>query len=224
MSEAITGVKRPWEPGAPPDAPPPIYESDETGDGVTPSEPLSSAPPAVPPPPVVSAAVADHAAAAEEHALTEEAAWLRQQNLQLQQQLAQLQQQHMALMAAHQQQLAVRGAAAVHHGAAPLMQPMVPAVTPPAHMAHNPAWTEQVNPENDQTYYWNSVTGESTYTKPPDYNPPGAATVAGTPLLNVKGPPGANLFVVRKVGLPDDNCLCRCIPWSPCAPRSFQKT
>lgn len=55
---------------------------------------------------------------------------------------------------------------------------------------HDPAWTEQTNPENGMTYYWNSRTGESVYERPADYNPP---------LPNRKGPVGANLFVVRKM-------------------------
>eukprot|EP00965_Chrysotila_dentata_P219901 6191425-Pleurochrysis_carterae.AAC.2 len=87
--------------------------------------------------------------------------------------------------------------AATAHTAA--VQPAVmPAATQPAapSLPHNPAWTEQVSPENNQTYYWNSKTGESTWTRPPDFNPP---PVPGPGGAQSKGPPGANLFVVRKV-------------------------
>jgi len=75
--------------------------------------------------------------------------------------------------------------------------------------AHNAQWTEQVNPENGGTYYWNQVTGESTWTRPADYNPPAAGGGAPRPAggggggggggPNTKGPAGANLFVVRKM-------------------------
>lgn len=66
---------------------------------------------------------------------------------------------------------------------------------------HNQAWTEQINPENNQTYYWNSQTGESTYVRPHDFNPGAASASASTTndLPQKKGPPGANLFVVRKM-------------------------
>ena len=47
-------------------------------------------------------------------------------------------------------------------------------------------------------YYWNSSTGESTYTRPADFNPEVGAAAA-TDLPQTKGPPGANLFVVRKM-------------------------
>ena len=121
----------------------------------------------------------------EQQALTGEAAWLRQQNATLQHQLAQLQQQHQSLMQ-HQQQMG-------NPYGAP--RPAAPAAP------HNPTWTEQTNPENGQVYYWNSATGESTYSKPADFNPPSAAGAAalGQPMSNQKGPPGANLFVVRKM-------------------------
>ena len=94
----------------------------------------------------------------EEAALLGEKAWLTQQNVSLQQQLASLQQQHMQLSAA-----------------VAAMIPAMPAPAPaPVATARpqNPAWTEQVNAENGQTYYWNSTTNESTYTRPADYNPP----------------------------------------------------
>ena len=37
---------------------------------------------------------------------------------------------------------------------------------------HNPDWTQQEHEGN--VYFWNSATGESTYSRPPDFNPPGA--------------------------------------------------
>lgn len=107
------------------------------------------------------------ASASEEEALQQEMAWLQQQNSSLQKQLSGLQQQHMALSTG---------------------QPM-PALAP-VRAPHDPSWTEQTNPENGTTYYWNSRTGESVYERPADYNPP---------LAQKKGPVGANLFVVRKM-------------------------
>ena len=107
-----------------------------------------------------------------------EVAWLKSQIPMLQQQLLGLQQQH-----------------------AQLSQPSAAPAPVPAPKPHNPAWTEQVNPENSQKYYWNSQTSESTYVRPHDFNP-GAATATTSltnPLPQTKGPPGANLFVVRKM-------------------------
>jgi hypothetical protein len=109
--------------------------------------------------------------ASEEEALQQEMTWLQQQNATLQRQLSMLQQQHMALSTGQP-------------------MPVVPAVVPPVRAPHDPAWTEQTNPENGSTYYWNSRTGESVYERPADYNPP---------LAQKKGPVGANLFVVRKM-------------------------
>lgn len=64
---------------------------------------------------------------------------------------------------------------------------------------HNPAWSEQTDPESGAKYYWNNATNESTYTRPADYNPGvlGLSTIGG--ITGRKGPPGANLFVVRKM-------------------------
>jgi len=78
------------------------------------------------------------------------------------------------------------------------MQPAPAPAPAPVAPRHNQAWTEQVNPENGVTYYWNSSTGESTYTRPADFNP-GSAVASSSTMANTKGPPGANLFVVRKM-------------------------
>ena len=89
-------------------------------------------------------------------------------------QLTGLQQQHAAL------------AAAAAASAASKQPPPV----------HNTAWTTQIHPENGQPYYFNSSTGESTYVRPADFNPSAAtASAAG----GSKGPPGANLFLQRKM-------------------------
>lgn len=104
--------------------------------------------------------------------LLTEKAGLLEQNAALQRKLGILQQQHAALNAtAH-------------------------AMARPAPVAPNPAWSQQSNAENGIVYYWNAQTGQSTYTQPPDFRPtlsPRAAPVGE------KGPPGANLFVVRKL-------------------------
>ena len=106
----------------------------------------------------------------EEQSIQQEMAWLRQQNATLQSQLSGFQHQHQALVSG---------------------QPM-PAVAAPAPVraAHDADWTEQTNPENGAAYFWNSRTGVSVYERPADYNPP---------LAQTKGPPGANLFIVRKM-------------------------
>ena len=187
MSEPIAGQKRPLEEPSPP-----------AGAPSEPAEPASIAT-GEEPKPATTAGEAEAAAvptgeAAEEAALQSQAAWLKQQNAALQAQLSQLQQQHAALTAAANAQAA----------AAAAQQPYAaqqPPVTAAAGVRHNQAWTEQVNPENGQTYYWNSQTSESTYVRPHDFNP-GAATATTSltnPLPQTKGPPGANLFVVRKM-------------------------
>jgi len=130
-------------------------------------------------------------AAAEEASLQGEISWLRQQNGALQSQLASLQQQHMTLTQQVQAAAAAKAAAAA----------VQPAPAPAPAVRHNQAWTEQMNPENGQTYYWNSTTGESTYTRPHDFNPgaANASSSANSGLPQTKGPAGANLFVVRKM-------------------------
>ena len=48
-------------------------------------------------------------------------------------------------------------------------------------------------------YYFNSETNESVWEKPFDFNPGMRAVFPGTGAPQQKGPPGANLFVVRKL-------------------------
>ena len=228
----ITGQKRAWEPGAPPpDGAPPAEEPAEAAPAPeTPAaaaEPVKeetvaaeatggAAPAAAPGAPPTTPANGAATPAAEEQALQGEAAWLRQQIPALQAQLSQLQHQHAALT---QQVRGAHAAAAHHHAAAAHHQHMQMQAQqqqqqqqqqPPPAAAHNSQWTEQVSPENGGTYYWNQVTGESTWTRPADYNPPAAGGGAprpagggggggGPPGPNTKGPAGANLFVVRKM-------------------------
>jgi len=110
------------------------------------------------------------AASSAESSIQKEMEWLRQQNLTLQSQLSGFQHQHQALMSGqHMPVLAP----------APVRAPV-----------HDPDWSEQTNPENGAVYFWNSRTSVSVYERPADYNPP---------LAQSKGPPGANLFVVRKM-------------------------
>tara|TARA_B110001452_G_scaffold26873_1_gene21085 strand:+ start:1306 stop:2007 length:702 start_codon:yes stop_codon:yes gene_type:complete len=158
--------------------------------------------PEMPPaaPPAAAEPPANGVLSAEEQSLQAERAYLQHHNQQLHNQLAQLQQQHGQLTqqrVAAQHQHAAAAAAAQQQHAQHYQQPQ-PAAAParPAAAApHNPQWTEQTNPDNGQVYYWNSVTGESTWTRPADYNP-GAGGAAGP---GQKGPPGANLFIVRKM-------------------------
>ena len=134
-----------------------------------------AAPPAEAAPPEPAEAAANGGDPAEAQ-MQHEVAWLKSQIPMLQQQLLGLQQQH-----------------------AQLSQPSAAPAPVPAPKPHNPAWTEQVNPENSQKYYWNSQTGESTYSRPADYNPPPGSRVDTGGEPQQKGPPGANLFVVRKM-------------------------
>lgn len=67
---------------------------------------------------------------------------------------------------------------------------------PKSRPTHDPSWEMHTNPANGAPYYFNKRTSASTYEKPADYNPrpkPDASKATG------KGPPGANLFVVRKM-------------------------
>lgn len=138
-----------------------------------------------------------------------------------QQQLAQMQQQHAALLAgqghpgaaaqAAQAQAAAHAQAQAQHMhqqqqyAMQHQQQQRPAAAPnPMPAAHTSAWSEQINPENGAVYYWNATTGESTYTRPAEFNPPAgggaaAAGAVGPDGTTLKGPPGANLFIVRKM-------------------------
>lgn len=62
---------------------------------------------------------------------------------------------------------------------------------------HDPSWEQHTDPVSGATYFFNKRTNVSTYERPPDFNPRPKLEVA--PELNVKGPPGSNLFVVRKM-------------------------
>jgi len=72
-----------------------------------------------------------------------------------------------------------------------------PGMGAPAMPQQQSPWTEHLTPEG-HTYYYNTMTGASSWERPPDYQgkarsaPPGGGT-------KQKGPPGANLFVVRKM-------------------------
>ena len=193
----IAGVKRPLELPLPPSDPAP--QDDDVAvaaaEAAAHAEAAEKAAAAAGSPSAAAGSAASASAALhgqEEAALKGEAAWLKQQNSALQGQLAALQAQHAQLIAAAQAQAAqAQAAAAQAQAAAPAAPPAV----------HNQAWTEQVNPENGQTYYWNSKTSESTYVRPHDFNPGAAnsSASANTALPQTKGPPGANLFVVRKM-------------------------
>jgi hypothetical protein len=62
---------------------------------------------------------------------------------------------------------------------------------------HDPSWEQHTNPTSGAAYFFNKRTNVSSYERPPDYNPRPKAEIS--PVLNIKGPPGANLFVVRKM-------------------------
>lgn len=66
---------------------------------------------------------------------------------------------------------------------------------PKSRPPHDPSWEVHTNPANGMRYYFNKRTSASMYEKPADYNPRPKADAS----KNVKGPPGANLFVVRKM-------------------------
>jgi len=96
---------------------------------------------------------------------------------------------------------------------------------------HNPQWSEHMNPQDGSVYFFNMATGESIWERPADYNPPhlprqlvAPGMMPGMPMMGSpaagagttsagrgpcptadgqqrKGPPGANLFVVK---IPDD--------------------
>jgi len=179
MAMSLTGQKRGWEPGAAPDGPPGIVTPTTT--------------------PNFTGSSAVNGMSQEEQALQGEAAGLRQQINVLAQQLTQLQQQHHALMT--MPQMPPQQPQPQQQPPPQQRQPAASSAQPAARPAHNPAWSEQVNPENGHTYYWNNSTCESTYTRPADYNPPTTASngTGSTAAQGSKGPPGANLFVVRKM-------------------------
>ena len=206
----ISGVKRPLEAPSAPEGP--IPDDDDVATAAAEAAAHAAAAEAAaaaaedgaaPTGDVANAAAAASASAAlgltpnplgqEEAALKGEVAWLRQQNEMLKTQLATIQVQHGQLMAQANAQIeaseAAQAAAKAQSAAAPAAQP------------HSQAWTLQVHPEHGQTYYWNSKTQESTYEKPPDFNPGahGATSSHDAGIPQTKGPPGANLFVVRKM-------------------------
>eukprot|EP00301_Raphidiophrys_heterophryoidea_P007730 c12954_g1_i2.p1 GENE.c12954_g1_i2~~c12954_g1_i2.p1 ORF type:complete len:192 (+),score=40.98 c12954_g1_i2:47-622(+) len=111
-----------------------------------------------------------------------EVAMLRQRVAQLEIQVQQLTQINQHL----QQQVL-----ASHIGSAALL---TGALAGASGRTHNPAWTEHV--ADGKTYFYNSKTGQSVWERPSDYNPDlGAMPQQSGP----KGPPGANLFVLRKL-------------------------
>lgn len=68
---------------------------------------------------------------------------------------------------------------------------------PKSRPPHDSSWQAATNPANGAAYYYNRRTGVSTYERPPDYNPRPRPELP--PGASVKGPPGSNLFVVRKM-------------------------
>lgn len=107
--------------------------------------------------------------------LSGELNWLRNENSNLQRQLYNLQMEQTRLKAAPPL------AAAPVVGGGP--------------QKHNPSWSEHTNPADGSKYYYNKDTGESVWERPLDFNP-ASLTRPGSVQ---KGPPGSNLFVVRKL-------------------------
>lgn len=134
------------------------------------------------------------ASASEEARLASEIAWLKQQIPTLSTSLSQLQQQHAALTA---QAAAQPQPEPASYGGAP-PHPMQQQYTPqpevagparqPAPSPQASVWTEHTNPENGQAYWWNYVTGESTYTRPDGFQPAnsGSATAVGLPQVRAR--------------------------------------
>ncbi|KAG8467454.1 hypothetical protein KFE25_000770 [Diacronema lutheri] len=94
----------------------------------------------------------------------------------LEAQLGQLQEKHARLSAEHT-----------------VLATALPKSRPP----HDPSWEVHTNPTNGAPYYFNKRTSASTYERPVDYNPRPKPDLPTK--LMAKGPPGANLFVVRKM-------------------------
>jgi hypothetical protein len=109
-------------------------------------------------------------------ALVEDVTKLKSDIAALEGQLAELQENHKVLTAEHS-----------------TLSSALPKNRPP----HDPSWEVHTNPTNGVSYYFNKRTQVSSYDKPADYNPRPKPEIP--PELNVKGPPGANLFVVRKM-------------------------
>lgn len=80
-----------------------------------------------------------------------------------------------------------------HQPQPPAAQPQVPQ-QPVAAVPHG-GWMEHRD-DSGRVFYYNSATQQSTWERPPEYNPPGLALGNAT-RPQEKGPPGANLFVAR---------------------------
>ncbi|KAJ1619481.1 hypothetical protein T492DRAFT_1085115 [Pavlovales sp. CCMP2436] len=145
--------------------------------GVTPATPAGEPQASVAPKPMAAAAVAGGAKGGETvEALAVQVGSLKGDIATLEAQLKELQAIHSRLIVEHS------GIAAG-----------LPKSRPP----HDPSWEIHQNPTNGSSYYFNKRTNASTYDKPADYNPRTKPDVP--PELNAKGPPGANLFIVRKM-------------------------
>lgn len=103
--------------------------------------------------------------------------WLRSENSNLQRQLYNLQQENTRLKT----------------NPPPGPAPGIPGMP----RRHNPAWSEHTNPQDGSKYYYNKETGESVWERPLDFNPGGGGGPSRGSVA--KGPPGSNLFVVRKL-------------------------
>jgi hypothetical protein len=130
--------------------------------------------------------------ASEEARLATEIAWLKKEIPTLTTSLSKLQQQH-AVLTAQAAQVAAQPQRAPAYGAGmpphALQQPEVAGLArQPAPSPQASPWTEQTNPENGQAYYWNSVTGESTYTRPDGFSAAagGSATASGLPQVRAR--------------------------------------
>lgn len=210
----------PPEPVAEPPAPEPAAAEPEAAPVATGEEPVSAAPAEEAPAPVPEAApppegasaeptadgaaapVAEAAAPAEgSHidALRAEVGRLRAQH----HELNTLVQQWYGSVMQLQQQLQ-RPPPVQHHPAMqqhPGMQQQHPGMGGPGGPPGGSSpWSEHYTPEG-HLYYYNAMTGASSWERPPDYF--GGKPAGGVPRpgggTKAKGPPGANLFVVRKM-------------------------
>lgn len=130
-----------------------------------------------------------------------EAAQLRKTNQELQAQLYHLQQQHGALvvMVTQPRPEVQRPEVSLHRQPREAEAVVVGQTISGPPPRHNPLWTEETSSKDGSKYYFNSRSGESTFTRPSDYNPSMARLAVVNGNLRRKGPPGANLFVVRKM-------------------------
>lgn len=146
---------------------------EENGEAATPGADAAAGEAPQPPPPLP---VAPAAPGESVEALTSQVGSLKGDISTLEAQLAELQATHSRLIVEHS-----------------VIASGLPKTRPP----HDPSWEIHQNPTNGSSYYFNKRTNASTYDKPIDYNPRVKPDIA--PELNIKGPPGANLFVVRKM-------------------------